>query len=424
MLLDRYRRVDRRQQGARASEPRCARTPRRRAARAAGTTRTCSRCRCAPPARRCSTRSSTAGSRRRRARTPHDRANVRHLDGDRLSQRRQRLALGSRTPGMNRNAKPWRCRARPPPRASCAPPSNSATGPVSANESGVSPIETNQSRLDTRPSISRRHERVHQRVPDDHADRAEAEGDEGDHAHLPGRARDREADVEHDRRTSTRSHEGDVATGERRCGSGSGGDDRARAAAASTVPKVAASPPRSLLDDVGQQHLERPVADEQEERAPTSVAHSQRARARRRSPRRGLAHERRARRARRRAAADQATAIAERANVAASTAKAMPTPNSAISAPPSAGPAKRIPNGSISSRSALAWSSSSCGTTSGTIAVKAGWNSACPTPYTTTSTTTCHSSATRPARAPRSPRSPRSARGPRRSAAAAARCGR
>ena len=54
----------------------------------------------------------------------------------------------------------------------------------------------------------------------------------------------------------------------------------------------------------------------------------------------------------------------------------MPTPNTAISRPPSAGPAKRIPSGSISSRSALAWSSSSRGTTSGTIAVKAGWKSA------------------------------------------------
>ena len=33
-------------------------------------------------------------------------------------------------------------------------PSTSATGPVSANDSGVRPSETNQSRLDTRPSIS------------------------------------------------------------------------------------------------------------------------------------------------------------------------------------------------------------------------------------------------------------------------------
>ena len=64
----------------------------------------------------------------------------------------------------------------------------------------------------------------------------------------------------------------------------------------------------------------------------------------------------------------------------ASTRKAVPTPNRAISSPPSAGPAKRIPSGSISSRSALAWSSSSRGTTSGTIAVKAGWKSASPKP--------------------------------------------
>ena len=33
-------------------------------------------------------------------------------------------------------------------------PSSDATGPVIANESGVRPIDTNQSKLDTRPSIS------------------------------------------------------------------------------------------------------------------------------------------------------------------------------------------------------------------------------------------------------------------------------
>ncbi len=33
-------------------------------------------------------------------------------------------------------------------------PSSSATGPVTAKESGISPIDTNQSKLDTRPSIS------------------------------------------------------------------------------------------------------------------------------------------------------------------------------------------------------------------------------------------------------------------------------
>ena len=71
------------------------------------------------------------------------------------------------------------------------------------------------------------------------------------------------------------------------------------------------------------------------------------------------------------------TASAETANVSASIRNAVPTPKTAISAPPSAGPAKRMPSGSISSRSALACSSSSRGTTSGTIAVNAGWNSAC-----------------------------------------------
>ena len=85
------------------------------------------------------------------------------------------------------------------------------------------------------------------------------------------------------------------------------------------------------------------------------------------------------------------TTAAERTNVSASIRNAVPTPKAAIRTPPSAGPAKRIPSGSISSRSALACSSSSRGTTSGTIAVNAGWNSACPSPYTTTSSTTGHS---------------------------------
>ena len=75
-----------------------------------------------------------------------------------------------------------------------------------------------------------------------------------------------------------------------------------------------------------------------------------------------------------------ATTPADTANVAASTASASPTPKTAISSPPSAGPAKRRPSGSISSRTALAWSRSSRGTTSGTIAEKAGWNSASPMP--------------------------------------------
>ena len=74
------------------------------------------------------------------------------------------------------------------------------------------------------------------------------------------------------------------------------------------------------------------------------------------------------------------TATAEAAKVVASTTKAVPTPSTAISRPPSAGPAKRSPTGSISSLSALACSSSSRGMTSGTIAAKAGWNSASPTP--------------------------------------------
>ncbi len=76
----------------------------------------------------------------------------------------------------------------------------------------------------------------------------------------------------------------------------------------------------------------------------------------------------------------RATTIADTANVQASTRNATPTSKAAISSPPSAGPAKRSPIGSISSFRALACRSSSRGTTSGTIAVNAGWKSASPRP--------------------------------------------
>ena len=44
---------------------------------------------------------------------------------------------------------------RPPATRVGPGPSTAATGPVSANETGTSPVETSQSRLDTRPSSSR-----------------------------------------------------------------------------------------------------------------------------------------------------------------------------------------------------------------------------------------------------------------------------
>ena len=80
VLLDRHRRLDRRQQGRTASARRCAPTPRPPPAPAAGTTPTCSRSRCAPPPRPCSPRSSTPGSARRPSPEADDRANVAHLD--------------------------------------------------------------------------------------------------------------------------------------------------------------------------------------------------------------------------------------------------------------------------------------------------------------------------------------------------------
>ncbi len=70
------------------------------------------------------------------------------------------------------------------------------------------------------------------------------------------------------------------------------------------------------------------------------------------------------------------TARADAKKVSASIRKAVPTPKTAISTPPSAGPKKRIPSGSSSSRIAFACSSSSRGMISGTIAVNAGWKSA------------------------------------------------
>ena len=54
---------------------------------------------------------------------------------------------------MNRSP-PAAAPSTPAPISVASVPISSAIGPVSANETGISPAETNQSRLDTRPSIS------------------------------------------------------------------------------------------------------------------------------------------------------------------------------------------------------------------------------------------------------------------------------
>ena len=76
LLLDRHRRLDRRQQGAGRPGRPLRRRRRPPPARAGGTTPTCSRSACAPPPRPSSARSSTPGSRPSPAPTTDDRANV------------------------------------------------------------------------------------------------------------------------------------------------------------------------------------------------------------------------------------------------------------------------------------------------------------------------------------------------------------
>jgi len=57
-----------------------------------------------------------------------------------------------RIPGRNRNDKVTIAPRTPAPINVARVPKRFAAGPVSANDSGVRPIEMNQSRLETRPS--------------------------------------------------------------------------------------------------------------------------------------------------------------------------------------------------------------------------------------------------------------------------------
>src|ERR1035438_3719570 len=59
---------------------------------------------------------------------------------------------GERMPGRNRNAKVMTEPSRPAPISVVRVPSQVATGPASAYDSGISPIEISHSRLETRPS--------------------------------------------------------------------------------------------------------------------------------------------------------------------------------------------------------------------------------------------------------------------------------
>ena len=79
VLLDGYRRVDRREQGRRRARGPLRRRRRPPTARGAGTTPTCSRSACARPPRPSSRRSSTRGSRPSPAPDAGDQANVEHL---------------------------------------------------------------------------------------------------------------------------------------------------------------------------------------------------------------------------------------------------------------------------------------------------------------------------------------------------------
>ena len=109
---------------------------------------------------------------------------------------RQRLALGVAHPGMNRNRKVSAPRAPATARVSRAP-SSSATGPVIAKDSGVSPIErTSRSSTPSRAALAGTSvfisvfHTTSAAVP-----RREVE--ERDQAHHPGGVGERERDEEH-----------------------------------------------------------------------------------------------------------------------------------------------------------------------------------------------------------------------------------
>ena len=84
--------------------------------------------------------------------------------------------------------------------------------------------------------------------------------------------------------------------------------------------------------------------------------------------------------ARRARGAIASSATAETTNDAASSAKAVPAPNTSMSTPPSAGPARRSAIGRTNWSSALAWARSPAGSTSGTSASKDGLKNAVPAP--------------------------------------------
>ena len=86
------------------------------------------------------------------------------------------------------------------------------------------------------------------------------------------------------------------------------------------------------------------------------------------------------------------SAAAETANVAALSANAQPTPTPSMRKPPAAGPASRRASGRTNWSSELACGSSEAGSTSGTIASKAGPKNAVAAPKPATSTSMCHSS--------------------------------
>ena len=71
---------------------------------------------------------------------------------------------------------------------------------------------------------------------------------------------------------------------------------------------------------------------------------------------------------------------AENAKVAASATKAQPGPAVPTRTPPMAGPSRVAANGRTNSPSAFAWTNSSAGTRSGTMAALAGVNNAWPHP--------------------------------------------
>ena len=181
---------------------------------------------------------------------------------------------GSRTPGMKRK-KNVAAPSRPETASVVRAPSTSATGPVTANDSGVRPIETNQSKLDTRPSssggtsvfisvfqtTSAAVPRPNERNATRHICHAASADGQPDEQHVAD-AQAAHMNVTWRRGMPVRP----ISTAP---------TNEPAPPPASTVPNVAAPPSRSLRMMYGSSTSNGPNVNSRNSAAPTSVPHSQ-----------------------------------------------------------------------------------------------------------------------------------------------------